>query len=300
NGTAPGIDLTVKRTAPGGSGLDFYRLMAFPGVPAELEEMWKHSARQSLLDMLEKMSGEKKVLRFRSINSFGLGESQTEAKLPGLIDRKHYPKVGITATHGTITLRIAAEGKSEEECIRLMEPTAKVIYDALGNLIFSEGDDTMQDVVCRLLLEKKKTVAVVEAGTRGLLSEAMSDAVNKNPAAKQCFAGGIVLPNDRELTAEKMLAIGKRWKEITVSEKGKDVDYLLLIGPYPEGQPNRDRQEETFLALVDFNSAIPSAANPERKDFIAYEMHRYVGHPGIIDDLHVKRTLNLFRNSLKQ
>ncbi|GHT34490.1 damage-inducible protein CinA [Planctomycetales bacterium] len=304
HGTAPGIDLTVKRAAPAVNRPDFYRFMAFPGVPAELKEMWKDSARQSLLDMLEKISGgsdglQRRVLRFRSINSFGLGESQTEAKLPGLVDRTHYPKVGITATQGTITLRIAAEGKSEEECFRLMEPAVKQIYDALGTLIFSEGDETMQDVVCKVLAEKKKTAAVIEAGTRGLLSEALSSAVNKNPAAKQCFAGSVILPNDSGLTAEKMVSIGKQWKELT----GKEIDYLLLVGPYPDGQPDRDRKEETFLALVDFsgggNKDNNFGGNIQRKDFIAYEVYPYVGHPDIIDDLHIKRTLNLLRHILE-
>lgn len=288
HGTAPGIDMTIKRTGDIPKGrLDFLRILAFPGVPAEMKEIWNDSVQESLREMLDVLSGQKRVLRFRSIHSFGLGESQVESMLPGLIDRNHYPKVGITATQATITLRIAAEGETEEECCRIMEPTARQIYDVLGDCIFGEEDDTLQQVVCRKLCEKEKTVAVIEAGTRGLLSESLAGTMQ----ASNCFAGSLVLPPKVEISVDNMVELGKRF--IQAVQREHRINYLLLIGPYPEGKPDRNRSEEVFVAVADLNVDPHVGTN-----LVAYETFAYVGHPSIIDDLYIKRSLNMLRKTL--
>jgi nicotinamide-nucleotide amidase len=273
HGTAPGIDFTVKRTGAIPKGrLDFVRLMAFPGVPAEMMEMWNETGRKTVLTMHETVEGKKHIIKSRSIHSFGLGESQVAAMLPGLIDRDRVPKVGITATRATITLRIVAEGETEEACTRLIEPTAKLIYETLGDRIFGEGEDILPDVVCRIVKAQDKKVATVEAGTRGLLAESLGSA--KESSA--CFLGGLVVPSRQPITLDKMIALGRR---------EFDADYLLLIGAYPDGKPDRTRREETFVGIVD---AKESAVLQTRS-------FPFVGHPDLIDDLYIKRVFDLFR-----
>jgi len=277
-GTAPGIDLTVKRAVlcPNmpipRDRLDGVRLMAFPGVPAEMKEMWHDSGRQTVLELVELLEGKKHIIRSRSIHSFGLGESQVESMLPGLTAREHVPKVGITATRATITLRIVAEGETEAECEQLIEPTAKRIYETLGDRIFGEGEDTLADVVCRMVKAQGKKIAVVEAGTRGLLAATLGSSAE----SATCFFGGVVVPQRQSMAPEKMIAIGR---------KMFDADYLLLIGAYPEGKPDRTRSDEVFVAVVD-------AAAPA---ILQLRNYPFVGHPDLIDDLYFKRALDLFR-----
>jgi nicotinamide-nucleotide amidase len=272
NGTAPGIDLTVKRTLPIPKGrLDIIRLLAYPGVPAEMKEMWNDTGRQTILTMHELLEGKKHVIKARTIHSFGLGESQVENMLPGLTAREHVPKVGITATQATITHRIVGEGETEAECDRLIEPTAKLIYDTLGNRIFGEGEDTLPAVVCRIVNSQGKKLAVVEAGTRGLLAESLGSVVE----SETCFLGGVVVPPRLPIAPDTMIELGR---------KMFDADYLLLIGAYPPGQPSRTRSEETFVAVVDVKSSNVQMRN-----------YPFSGHAGIIDDLYVKRVLDLFR-----
>ncbi len=285
HGTAPGIDLSVKRNensgkpepqVPARGRLDEFRILAFPGVPAEMKEMWIASGRNLVQEMLNRYRNEKLVLRFRTIHCFGAGESQIEAMLPDIVNRKHSPRVGITADRGTITLRIAAEAKTEAECETIMEPTAATIYAKLGDLIFGEGTDRLQDVVCRKLNKSGKTLAVVESGTRGLLS----DAVAASPEANECFVGGLVVHPHRKTTAEEMIKTAR-----TVFK----ADYFLLVGPYPMGAPDRQRCDEVFIALADGRN------DKEPLPTLAWEVHRFAGHPDIIDDLFVKRTLSLLR-----
>ena len=277
NGTAPGIDLTVKRKPPIPEGrLDCIRLLAYPGVPAEMKEMWNDSGRQTIIKMHEELEGKKHIIKSRSIHSFGLGESQVESMLSGLTARGHVPKVGITATQATITLRIVAESEREEQCNQLIEPTAKLIYETLGNRIFGEGEDTLPEVVCRIAKKQGKSIAVVEAGTRGLLAEALGSAEE----SATCFLGGVVVPPKQPIAPDRMIEIGR---------KMFDANYLLLIGAYPEGKPDRTRSDETFVAVINARDSNLQTS------ILRMRNYPFVGHPGIIDDLYVKRVLDLFR-----
>ncbi len=295
HGTAPGIDMTIKRqdAVPEGR-FDCYRVLAYPGVPAEMREMWFDSGEKTICAWLNRIAGQRRVLRFRSINCFGLGESQVEALLPDIINRNHFPKVGITATQATITLRIAAEAATEQECLRIMEPTARLIYDMLGDMVFSEGDDTLADVVCRKLEEARKTVAAVEIGTRGLLAEALARSAVKlqeyglHQYGLNCFSGGIVLPRKQNADMEELFRQGRQLV---------DADYLLLVGAFPvhalsAGQTECGRRDTVCVAVMD------GRQNDFSEAVLAQEDYPYAGHPDIIADLFVKRTLDLLRKLL--
>ena len=65
-----------------------------------------------------------------------------------------------------------------------------------------------------------------------------------------------------------------------------DADYLLLVGAYPEGKPDRTRKDEAFVAVVHAK---------EPKAILQIKNYPFVGHPDLIDDLYIKRALDLFR-----
>jgi hypothetical protein len=124
--------------------------------------------------------------------------------------------------------------------------------------------------------KQNKKIAVVEAGTRGLLAESLGS--TKESAT--CFLGGVVVPPRQPIAPDRMIEIGY---------KTFDADYLLLIGAYPEGQPDRTRSDETFVAVIDARNSDLQASILQMRNF------PFVGHPSIIDDLYVKRVLDLFR-----
>lgn len=303
NGTAPGIDITVKRKTPQTGLLENFRMIALPGVPAEMKEMWDETVEKSLHEMIESLSGEKRVLRVRAINTFGLGESQVEAMLPDLVNRTHYPKVGITASDATISLRIFGEGETEQNCLSMMQPTVDTIYEKLGNIIFSEGDERLQEVVYRLLEKHDKTLAVIEWGTRGLLTAAIAGSKEAN----ERFLGGIVLSSlkslensirySAELTARDPIPEGfsqqsvetdpELTKELvramcTVALKLSTADYVLAVGPYP---PKGSRKGTVFVAFG-------------TKEAIELEGYDFNGHPALMDHLFTKRAMNKMRLTL--
>ncbi len=181
HGTAPGIDLDVPR-----EGLPACRVFCLPGVPAEMIEMWQGSVAPAIMGLL---GPGRRVICRRSIHCFGAGESQIESMLPEMIRRGRQPTVGITASKATITLRIAAEGATEAECLSAIEPDVATIRQCLGTLVFGEGDDQLQDAVVRLLRERGQTLSTAECATAGLLAQWLAGV----EGSADVYRGGLVL-----------------------------------------------------------------------------------------------------------
>jgi nicotinamide-nucleotide amidase len=193
HGTAPGMDMEIAR-----EGRTPCRVICLPGVPAEMVEMWNDSVGATIADFV---GGNRRVSRRRLLHCFGAGEGRVEAMLPDLIRRGRRPTVGITASKATITLRITADGATEEECQAAIAPVEATIHQCLGTLVFGAGEDELQHVVVRLLRERGKTLATAECDTAGLIASWLS-AVD---GAADVFRGGLVYASAGE-SVEKTAA----------------------------------------------------------------------------------------------
>lgn len=160
-GTAPGIEMGVSRADNKTAWL-----FSMPGVPAEMKPMW----HQQVVPAIRREFPETGVVMHRSLCCFGLGESDLEMRLPDLIRRGRQPVVGITASSGIITLRIVAHGTTEETCVELIDPVEQVIRDTLGDIVFGEGDQSLEQAVIGLLRQQNRTMAVVDFGLSGTLA----------------------------------------------------------------------------------------------------------------------------------
>lgn len=210
-GTAPGIDLSVSSTVST-NGVDCSdtqnedlmktktqsRFFCLPGVPAEMKEMFAQTVLPRIIQWQE---GQTQVIKRKVIRTFGAGESHVETLLPDLIRRGKDPQVGITASKATISLRIEAKGKTEEECDRKIEPVVTTIEQTLGDLVFGRGDDELEDAVIPMLQKTKNHLVVVEWGTAGRVSQAISQALDSHPSDHDQtgfhYAGSLIL-NDSQ------------------------------------------------------------------------------------------------------
>jgi nicotinamide-nucleotide amidase len=289
-GTAPGIDLEVPR-----QGRRPCRVFALPGVPAEMFRMWSGSVADAIRGMLDTP----RVLYHRRIKCFGVGESDLEKMLPDLIRRGREPRVGITVSAATITLRITAEGVSYEAARAATEPTVATIRECLGTLVFGEDDDELEHAVVRLLAAKDATLGTVEWGTDGLLAHWLAEAAKGSDryvggivavaaAARQCVmdadgervkrqAGGVA---ESEVTIKA--AVGEMAKEC---KRLLNADYVLATGPLPIYDPDGP-------AVPDFWYALATPAG------LSVRSSPYAGNPDILKTLSAKRALNWLRLEL--
>ncbi len=283
-GTAPGIDLTVPR-----SGRSPTRVIALPGVPAEMFAMWKETVAPALLAD----QPERRIIRHHRVKCFGVGESDLEAMVPEMIARKREPLVGITVHGATITLRITASCRDEADFRHVIEPTLQEIQEKLGSLVFGEEDEELEHAVARLLQARGQSVAVAEWATDGLVSQWLAEATG----AGDTFRGGAVIHNLATLNAlacvtvtPDALATKDTAERMACSVRlAMGADFGLGIAAFPvlgEASPNVAHQIDTGGTLY---VALAASDNVRSKGFL-------VGtHPSIIKSRSAKQALNMLR-----
>ena len=283
HGSAPGIDLTIDAK----SG-ERARLFALPGVPAEMIEMWEATVFPRILDHI---GDQRTVTLHHQIKCFGVGESDLEQMLPDLIARGRQPTVGITVSNATITLRISATGKTEADCHDLMQETIDTIHGCLGNLVYAEGDLELHHVAHALLNKYGLTMATIECGNSGLLTNWLSE----SDLEKTHYQGGLLVRQPRqfehlwkqqqlaslpEQTAEQLVA--------TIAQQGlKELatDIVLVLGPEPTDPlwVHDDDRIHYGLAIQD---QVFCKSSPFR------------GHPAILQARSAKQALDHLRLTL--
>ncbi|MGI9428817.1 MAG: CinA family nicotinamide mononucleotide deamidase-related protein [Bythopirellula sp.] len=278
HGTAPGIEMSVAR--------DHDRrctVFALPGVPAEMHEMWEATVSPKILQL----QPEPRVIRHRRIKCFGVGESAMEAMLPDLIRRDREPRVGITVSDATITLRITATAADEAACFAAMEPTVQTIHESLGDLVFGAEDEELQDAVLRLLKQRKLTLAVDEWATAGLIGEWLAADNRTEPSiclTQQTFEAAnmaeCVAEVDNPLvphSAEMAIQMAQRVRESARSDIG------LAIAAFPPELDGPHAHVHVALAMPDQTRKLrfPCAA-----------------HPAIVRSRTAKQALNALRLAL--
>jgi len=178
-GTALGIDARLPRSSPPGG---FCRIFVVPGVPKEMKGMCEAHVFPAM-----RSAGGGAVILSRTLHTFGLGESHLAEKLGTLMRRDRNPSVGTTVSGGIVSLRVNARFNSAEEASQQLERTSRECYDALGQLIFGEDGQTLQQVVGDLL-KGKSTVTTAESCTGGLLAKMLTDI----PGSSSYFSSGWV------------------------------------------------------------------------------------------------------------
>jgi nicotinamide-nucleotide amidase len=173
-GTAPGIWMRVGRAT----------VACLPGVPSEMKKMFA----EQVVPRLKRQGLANKMIVHRKINMYGKGESEIEAQAMDLTVRGRVPEVGITASEATISFRISAEAATEEDALRLIEPTAQIIYERFGNLVLGEGTIDVAESLAFQLDRTGSTLATAESCTGGLIAR-MITAV---PGISASYLGGVV------------------------------------------------------------------------------------------------------------
>ena len=289
HGTAPGIDLTVHL-----DGSNACRIFALPGVPAEMNQMWFDTVRPRIMVML---GGAWRPLMFHTIKLFGIGESDVEVKLPDLMRRDRQPRVGITVSRATISLRIAAQAESQEEFAQIIAPTVHEIETALGDLIFGSGEDELQDAVLRQLRRSESTLAVLEVGPCGLAADwLLSASAGAPPGTVTVISCDSVAHAASTLSRIQPQGTG-RADELTslpalaaCLKQTFKADIGLAFGTYASS-------DELQVAQPSADASVALAVHDAPVELITRTI---IGHPDILNDRIAKSALDILRRRLTE
>ena len=172
-GTAPGFALDVGRAI----------FFCLPGVPREMKRMMD----EQVLPRVARRQTGGRVVRARLLRTFGMGESTLDAELSDVAASGDV-SLGFRTSFPDNYLRPVARAADAASAEARLEAVCATIRERLGALVYGEGDESLAEVVGRLLREGPTRVAVAESCTGGLIAEKLTDV----PGASQYFLGGIV------------------------------------------------------------------------------------------------------------
>lgn len=140
------------------------RCLVMPGVPGEMRMM----LADEVLPRLRRAAPDR-VTVVRSLRTFGIPESIVGERLADLMAPARRPHVGTAVTGGMIDIHIYATG-TPAEVHAATEADAATVRERLGSAVFGEGNQRMEDAVASLLASRRKTVALAESCTGGLVA----------------------------------------------------------------------------------------------------------------------------------
>lgn len=166
-----------------------------PGVPREFRRMFREHVFPDISGVAETGN----ILRVRVLRTLGLGESEVAEKLEGFSPEG--VDVGYRIRLPEIHLRLTASGHDGEVLDSFLRDACSQAKERLGDFLFSQEDEPLEDVTAALLLEKDLTLSVAESCTGGLCSSRFTDI----PGSSAYFLGGaVVYSNDSK---EKLLGV---------------------------------------------------------------------------------------------
>lgn len=171
-GTAPGLFLRAGINPAVSSP----HLFLLPGPPRELQPMFT----EFVMPLLRAIVRPSDIVR-RLYKIANMGESVVETRvgskllaIPGL-------EVGYCARPGEVDLRLV--GRPE-----IVDQGEKIVLESLGRFIFTRGTETLEEKIVQSLIRTKRSLAIAESCTGGLLANRVTDV----PGASEIFLAGYV------------------------------------------------------------------------------------------------------------
>jgi nicotinamide-nucleotide amidase len=199
-GTAPGIFVRKEGKL----------LFALPGVPFEMKQMFENSVLPCL-----KQQGVGSFTVVKKVRCFGAGESAIAEKLGDLMNRQRNPLINSTVDSGIITLHIVAVAPTKEQAEDKAQADLDRLKSLLGDLVFGVDDQTLPEVVGRELARQRKTIAVAESCTGGLLAKLLTDI----PGSSEYFTQGWITYSNKAKTEQLGISPELLQKHGAVSEE---------------------------------------------------------------------------------
>ncbi|GAA3769632.1 competence/damage-inducible protein A [Terriglobus aquaticus] len=178
NGTAPGqwIDTTFE---------DKRRfLVLLPGPPKELTALYTDQVEQRLRAVVPQVH-----IAIASLRMAVVPESEVDARTAPIYQQ--YPDVQTTilSTQGEIQLHFQCSKPTLAEAEARVREVQSRCAQEMGDVVFSENDESPEEVVLHTLAERGLTLAVAESCTGGLLGQRLTSVTGSSGS----FLGGAIV-----------------------------------------------------------------------------------------------------------
>ncbi len=157
-------------------------VILLPGPPSEMVPLFDHKVYPYL------RKKQNRIFLSKMVKICGVGESRAETEILDLIEGQSNPTVAPYAKDAEVHFRVTAAADSVEEGEQLIAPVVEELYRRFGDNIYSTDEGEMlEDVVVKLLVEKKYTLATAESCTGGLLTGRLVNVPGVSEVLKEGF-----------------------------------------------------------------------------------------------------------------
>tara|TARA_R110000868_G_scaffold6287_2_gene35815 strand:- start:1479 stop:2726 length:1248 start_codon:yes stop_codon:yes gene_type:complete len=232
-GTAPGMWMKSNNTV----------FVSLPGVPFEMKNL-------ILNQVIQKIQKEfhRPFILHKTMITYGIGESALaeriadwENQLPNDVKLAYLPSLG------KVRLRLSTKGNDQKKIETIIASEVAKLYTIIGDLIHGEEDDeTIEEVVGKLLTHKKMTLSTAESFTGGKIAEQ----ITAIPGASIYFKGSVV-----------SYATETKINVLQVPKSLIDT-YSVVSGQVAEAMAKNVRE----LLKTDFSIATTGNAGPSKGD----------------------------------
>lgn len=185
NGTAPGQWISGR--SDGKEKI----IILLPGPPHELTALFENAVLERLRARVPKQFLASRVLKIT-----GIGESACDARIAPIYKRFADVNTTILAKPGEIQLHLRTQGQSSESADRHLDEPVGKIEDELGDFVFSDNGDSLEQIVSYFLQMRNATLAVAESCTGGMLAERLTSI---SGSSRYFIGGAVVYSNELKI-----------------------------------------------------------------------------------------------------
>jgi nicotinamide-nucleotide amidase len=204
NGSAPGLWISGK--FDGRSKI----IVLLPGPPHELKALFEE---QCIARLQAKLPAQFIVTRELKIT--GMGESQCDARVSPIYKSFADVQTTILAGAGEIQLHLKTRAATLDAGQKRVDELVELIEVELGDFVFSDNGDSMEQIVGYYLQMREATLAVAESCTGGLIGERITSV----SGSSRYFLGGALVYSNEVKTELAGVSAKLIQKEGAVSSK---------------------------------------------------------------------------------
>ena len=162
HGTAPGMWIEKNNKI----------FIIMPGVPYEMKAMMNNFIRPKLSGLLK----ESDIVIKRSIlQTTGIAESTLSERLGDLDEMLDGAKLAFLPSIVGVKLRITVESEDEDTAKNRLVEIEQKIRTKVGRFIYGKDEESLEEVIGRLLIERDMKISTAESCTGGLISNTLTN-----------------------------------------------------------------------------------------------------------------------------
>ena len=177
NGTAPGQWISGK--SDGKEKL----IILLPGPPHEMKALFEGAVLERLRAKVPTQ-----VIATRVLKITGMGESACDARVAPIYKRFADVETTILAGPGEIQLHLKTHAPTVAVAEARLDELVEKLEAELGDNVFSDNRDSLEQIVSYFLQMRSATLAVAESCTGGLVAERLTSV----SGSSRYFVGGVV------------------------------------------------------------------------------------------------------------